>query len=389
VLAFLGIGLAMLSKGPVGAVLPFFTVLIYLLVEKDFRQLFHLKWLLGMLIVLVVISPSLLHLYKSFGLSGLKFYFISNNIGRITGEVAGSSTDYFFYLHTFLWAFLPWTPVVILALLKMAKTRMNDFTHKSFATGMLGSVVILLLILSVAKGKAPNYFLITVPVFSVFAGWWLAGFIQAEQNRQRQVFRFYLVFAGLYTLFFSFVVWFLGNRTLVLPFIVLFVSGLCLLAIAKSKELRFSALIAFLVLITAGLNLFLNVKVFHDLATFQGGTQVVKLFETNKKPGDRLYNFELDDYNLFFYSTGNTENIEKWEELYATMEKPGSWIYTNEIKYNDIIAMEYSIDTVYSIKQRGMNQVTLKFLNPATRENALTTNYLIVTGRKKVELKPD
>jgi hypothetical protein len=71
------------------------------------------------------------------------------------------------------------------------------------------------------------------------------------------------------------------------------------------------------------------------------------------------------------------------------MEKPGSWIYTNEIKYNDIMAMEYSIDTVYCIKQRGMNQVTLKFLNPATREKALTTNYLIVTGRKKAELKPD
>jgi 4-amino-4-deoxy-L-arabinose transferase-like glycosyltransferase len=389
VLAFLGIGLAMLSKGPVGAVLPFLTVLIYLLAEKDFRQIFHLKWILGILIVLVVISPSLLHLYKSFGLSGLKFYFISNNLGRITGEVAGSSTDYIFYLHTFLWAFLPWTPVVILALVKMAKTRLAGFCNKNFATAMLGSVLVFLLILSVAKGKAPNYFLITVPVFSVFAGWWLADFIQVEQKKQLQVFRFYLVFAGLYTLFFSFVIWFSGNRTLVLPFTVLFISGLCLLAVAKSKEPRFSILIAFLVLVTSALNLFLNVKVFPELATFQGGTQVVKLFETNKKPGDKLYNFELDDYNLFFYSTGNTENIEKWEELYATMEKPGSWIYTNEIKYNDIMAMEYSIDTVYCIKQRGMNQVTLKFLNPATRENALTTNYLIVTGRKKAELKPD
>ena len=112
VLALVGTGLAMLSKGPIGAVLPFLTVMIFLLAKRDFRQLFHPKWLLGVLIVLVLISPSLLHLYKSFGLSGLKFYFISNNIGRITGELAGSNTDYFFYLHTFLWAFLPWTPIV-------------------------------------------------------------------------------------------------------------------------------------------------------------------------------------------------------------------------------------------------------------------------------------
>jgi general stress protein CsbA len=323
-------------------------------------------------------------LYKSFGLSGLKFYFISNNIGRITGELAGSSTDSIFYLHTFLWAFLPWTPVVVLALVKMAKTRLAGFDNKNFVIGLIGSVLVLLLILSIAKGKAPNYFLITVAPFSVFAGWWLAGFMQAEQKKQRQVYRFYVAFAGLYTLFFAFVVWFLGNRTLVLPFTVLFISGLCLLAVAKSKELRFSALIAFLVLITAGLNLFLNYRVFPDLATFQGGRQVVNLFDKNKKPGDRLYSFELDDYNLYFYSTDKTENIENWEELYETMEKPGSWIYTNDIKYNDIMAMEYSIDTVYCIKQRGMNQINLEYLNPATREAALITNYVIVSGGKKL-----
>jgi len=47
ILGFVGIGLAMLTKGPVGAVLPFFFVLIYLLLKKDFRQLFHPKWILG------------------------------------------------------------------------------------------------------------------------------------------------------------------------------------------------------------------------------------------------------------------------------------------------------------------------------------------------------
>ncbi|HCE56793.1 MAG TPA: hypothetical protein DER09_03090, partial [Prolixibacteraceae bacterium] len=325
VLTFVGVGLAMLSKGPVGAVLPFLTVLIYLLAEKDFRQLFHPKWFLGILIVLVLISPSLLHLYRSFGLSGLKFYFIGNNIGRITGEVAGSSNDYIFYLHTFLWAFLPWTPVVILALVKMAKTRMSGFTHKSFAIGMIGSVLILLLILSVAKGKAPNYFLITVPVFSVFAGWWLAEFI-------------------------------------------------------RLKGQKISKLFASLVIVIAGINLFLNTKLFPELATYQGGKQVINLFETQKKPGDKLYNFVLEDYNLFFYATEKVENIETWEEFYEVAATKGAWIYTHEIKVNDIRSMNYTIDTVYQIRQRGMNEINIEFLNPATRNQALKTNYLVVTG---------
>lgn len=121
IFGFIGIGLAMFSKGPVGAVLPFFAVLGYLFYQKDFRQLFHPKWVLGLPIVLIIISPSLIHLYNSFGFVGLKFYFITNNFGRITGSYAGSSTDYFFYVHTLLWAFLPWTIIVVAAIYSTLK----------------------------------------------------------------------------------------------------------------------------------------------------------------------------------------------------------------------------------------------------------------------------
>jgi hypothetical protein len=64
------------------------------------------------------------------------------------------------------------------------------------------------------------------------------------------------------------------------------------------------------------------------------------------------------------------------------MEKPGTWLYTNEIKYRDIVGMNYNIDTVYQIRQRGMNRINLEFLNPKSREKSLKTNYLIVTGSK-------
>ncbi len=378
-LAFVGIGLAMLSKGPIGAVLPFLTVLIYLLAKRDYRQLFHPKWLSGILIVLVLIAPSLLHLYKSFGLGGLKFYFISNNIGRITGELAGSNTDYFFYLHTFLWAFLPWTPVVVILLVQLARTGLMGFKNKEFAAGLLGSVLILLLVLSVAKGKAPNYFLITIPVFAVFAGVWLADFEKKMIEVPKGFLKFYLGFAGLYCMFFAFLVWFLGDRSLVLPLLVLVVSGVGLFFIFKLKNDIFIKLMLFLVIISAGLNFFLNTKVYPELAAFQGGRQVLERFEKYKKAGDKLYNFDLEDYNLFFYSTEKVENIETWDEFYKVATTPGSWIYTHETKMKDFMDLKIQMDTVYPIRQRGMNKVTLKFLNPETREQALITNFLIVT----------
>jgi len=50
---------------------------------------------LGIIIALFVVSPSLIHLYKSFGTEGIRFFLITNNFGRISGGYAGSGTDFF------------------------------------------------------------------------------------------------------------------------------------------------------------------------------------------------------------------------------------------------------------------------------------------------------
>jgi hypothetical protein len=93
----------------------------------------------------------------------------------------------------------------------------------------------------------------------------------------------------------------------------------------------------------------------------------------------------LEEYELFFYSKQPVGEIKNWEYLHEVMEMPGTWLYTNEIKYNEIIKMNYNIDTVYQIRQRGMNRINLEFLNPKTREQSLKPLYLIVTGSKNAE----
>jgi 4-amino-4-deoxy-L-arabinose transferase-like glycosyltransferase len=384
VFGFLGVGLAMLTKGPVGAILPFFAVLLYLLVEKDFRQFFHPKWLLGIVIVLIVISPSLIHLYNSFGFNGLKFYFITNNFGRITGNYAGSSTDYFFYIHTLLWAFLPWTIIALAAIFSTVKywfTRKEDSKRSIY---LLGSVIGLVLILSVAKGKAPNYFLIAVAPLSVVAANWFKQITAAPVKKQRLFFVAHMVLTGLLATFFIFVA-FVFSDNLRFPIILIIALFVSVVFAAKTQMPSLRKLILISTIIAGTFNLFLNAKVFPDLYSYQGARRVLKLYEAQKTQQTKLYNFELEDFGLFFYARQPVENIDNWDELYKIMAKPGIWLYTNEIKYDDIIKMNYNIDTVYQIRQRGMNRINLEFLNPKTREQSLKPNYLIVTGSKKSE----
>ena len=382
ILGFVGVGLAMLSKGPVGAVLPFFAVLFYLVFQRDFRQLFHPKWLLGIFISLMVVSPTLIHLYNSFSVDGIKFFFITNNFGRITGEYAGSSTDYFFYFHTLLWSFLPWTIIVLFALFSAIKKWFLPEENTKWSSYLLGSVFVLLLILSVAKGKAPNYFLIAVAPISVVGGKWLAHFNSISEKKQRLFIVLQLIIIGLSAVFFVIVAVVFSSGEIWFSIVLLLILISVILIISKSGMHSLKKIILVSVILTSGLNLYMNAKVLPNLYSYQGARQVLKLYEEINQPENRLYNFEIEEYGLFFYSRQPVENIDNWDKLYENMAKPGTWIYTNEIKYNDIINMNYDIDTVYQIRQSGMNRISLEFLNPKTREQSLKPNYLIVTGGK-------
>jgi len=66
------------------------------------------------------------------------------------------------------------------------------------------------------------------------------------------------------------------------------------------------------------------------------------------------------------------------------MEKPGTWVYTDEDKFRHILFMGFPVDTVYEIKQRGMNQISREFLNSETREKSLSFNYLIKSKGREV-----
>ena len=88
IFAFIAIGFAMMSKGAIGGAIPAFALGTHLIVKRDFKQLFHPKWFLGILIALLTATPAFLGLIYQFGLEGIKFFFITNNVGRINRQIS-------------------------------------------------------------------------------------------------------------------------------------------------------------------------------------------------------------------------------------------------------------------------------------------------------------
>lgn len=377
IFGFFGVGLAMFSKGPIGAVIPFFAVLFYLISERSFKEIFRAKWLLGGLIVLVVISPTLVHLYKNFGAEGLRFYFITNNVGRITGKLAGSNSDPFFYLHTLLWAFLPWTFFVVFALFTEVKTWFNKTQKKLWSYFLLGSVFVMLLILSIAKGKAPNYFLIAVAPISVFVGNWLNVLANYSPQDQKRILFWQNIFVGLLGVFLVFLVVVYRLNGIYLPLFILLLSISLIVYSRKIETTGIKRMVLLSVIIVSSLNLYLNIQLLPAFYNYQAARQVLSIYEIEKELTDKLYNFHTEDYELFFYAQDSVIQINNSPDYNEMIKNKGTWLYTTKSGYDEFVRYGFKMDTVYYIPNKGMNKLNLKFLNPKTRESSLDTSYLI------------
>ena len=120
---------AVLTKGPVGALLPCLAMGIYCLIKKD-NFFFTVGWLTG-LCAASMLLPAVWYVaaYEQGGDSFLALV-REENLGRLTGSMGYDShvNPWYYNLLTILWGMLPWTIVTIVAMFvrKWQKPRLGD-----------------------------------------------------------------------------------------------------------------------------------------------------------------------------------------------------------------------------------------------------------------------
>ncbi|MGI9133215.1 MAG: ArnT family glycosyltransferase, partial [Rhodoferax sp.] len=101
------------------------------LYQGRWRQIYQPRWLLALLLTLLCCAPELLALYLQFDahpekqvfgqtqVSGIRFFLWVSQFGRFfnTGPIRNEAGSPWYYLHVFVWAFLPWVALFGVALL--------------------------------------------------------------------------------------------------------------------------------------------------------------------------------------------------------------------------------------------------------------------------------
>ncbi|MFD2147501.1 ArnT family glycosyltransferase [Mucilaginibacter antarcticus] len=168
------IACAIMTKG-MFAIIPIGGAIVgHFIITQQWKSLFHLRWLVGVIFIFIFILPELYCLYRQFdahpeklvfgqhNVSGIRFFFWDSQFGRFfnTGPIKGNG-DPSFFIHTTLWAFLPWSLLLFVAIYRFIK----DGSKRLKATDWycISASLLTFLLFSASKFQLPHYLNIVFP----------------------------------------------------------------------------------------------------------------------------------------------------------------------------------------------------------------------------------
>lgn len=375
ILGFTGIGLAMLSKGPIGAAIPAFAVVGHLLLKKDFKTLIDYRWYAGIALSLLIVSPALIGLMNQFGWKGIRFFFWDNNVGRITGSYVKAINDPLFYVHNLLYLFLPWSLLFFISAFYEFKLQIkNKFRTAEYFT--FTGIWIYFIILNSASSQLPNYIFSIMPLIAVLTAKWTDISIQKNQLLFRifiitQKVVVFLVWMGIFII--SFYLFPRPNWHIMLLIIIGIGTGYYASTRIQNSTAR---LLLPSVIVFATLSVLLNTHVFPYMFSFQAPPKAARYFTEFAVKNDRLYNYKYDEYELFFYSEPEATQLYNDDEMKTVAGKKGNWIFTDAAGYAEIEKLNLVPELVLKYRHLYLNRGG-RFINPRTRNNVLKPMYLI------------
>lgn len=373
----LGLALGFSTKGMIGVAMPCIAVFLHLAWRRDWARLFDWRWLALLPCFLLFAAPVLYAYYHQFGAGGVKFILWSQNFERLAGERFGNAgaDDKLFFVHTFLWAFLPWSLLALAAVWAHLRAAAGALRQPRPGVEMLtlGTLLVIFTIISLSRFKLPHYLNILLPLFSVMLGAWLAA--RPVERAGRAAWAAQLV-----------VVLLLAVLALALNGWAFPVSGMLAPALAAFALLAGAVLVLrsqgsvrlLLCSLTAAVafNVLLNFNFYPQLLRYQAGNMLAAQLERLGVAADDVVYLEGEARaNSFDFYTARLTPALSVDDVAA---RPGATIvYTGESGLDALEAAGLKTEALAVTPDFRVTRLNSRFLSPLTREQGLQFHYLL------------
>lgn len=390
VLGAFGAGIAFSTKGQIALVVIGVSLLCHLAYTRKWKRLLSWKVLIALLVFGITIAPMLYAYYLQFDLhpekvirgkdhrSGIFFIFWEQSFERMSGEGVGkNSSDFFFFFHTFLWVFLPWTVLALIAYW----TRLRTFWKQKFAYNQkmefltLGGITILFGLISFAQFKLPHYMNILIPLYAILSASYLYLLKEKEKQRVARVILVFQYFILSLVFVFTVLVCFYVFKFkyyhgyFVLVAILGVITYFCL-----KREALYLRIITISVCSSLLLNGLLNTHFYPRLLQYQGGSTMAEKVVEHQIPVDKIFKIsERHTWALDFYNQKPIEILP----VFDLENQSGIWIYATDQELEQLVNNGYHWHEQITVDQFRITRLQIKFLNPNTRQKKLEQVHLV------------
>lgn len=407
--AALGISFAMMAKGPIGIMVPVLAIGSWIVGEGRWKDIIKWQYLVLLALVAVMLAPMLFGLYTQFDLqpeksvgmvtphgiekqtnvSGLKFYLWTQSFGRITGEnVWKNNTGPFFFVHNFLWSFLPWALVFLLAFFTRIRQLVLSLLKKDEQPELLtlGGFILPFIALSMSAYKLPHYIFVVYPLASILlASWWVKVWESENKAVKNTVlilqFIIWLAFTAAVVLIHFWVfkgAWFIASMALVVQMVALW------FLIRSSRRAR-NLIVAVVLSAVAG-NLSMNGWFYPQLMDYQAGSNAAMAVKNLNLDPAEVYNYRFHTFTYYYYRGEFTQSITPALAEKKLVKGENVYVVTDE-KGVKALGKTFEYTTLHAFGTHSITKLSGKFLNPKTRNETLQKVSLIQIIGKKENLK--
>ena len=381
ILGFIGIGLAFSTKGPLGLLIPILALGPYILYQGRWKDIFRPEWLLGIMIVFVVLIPMIFSIYNQHGMAGIRFHFWDQSFGRITGNTKWEdTTGPFFFVHSFLWSFLPWTIIALVAYVKKWIGVFKAFgKDESFEVITLGGITLVFIAMSLAQYKLPHYTNVIFPLVAILTGDYIdktfkqikwEGFGRYLSISQTVLNILLWVAVGLSFYIFSDV------SILVYILEIAFFAGF--LYLLFKKENQFPKIFSTTLVTIIGVAFVLNLHFYPSLNPFQAGAVVGRDIKEMKIPAEDVLIYKAHKPATDVYSEMIIPRTKDQHQLDSILDNDRPrYIFTSTEGLEELKQSNIKMVTIKTYNDFHTSTLTLPFLNPATRSETLKKCYLL------------
>ncbi|WP_214653007.1 ArnT family glycosyltransferase [Mucilaginibacter segetis] len=360
----------------------------HLMITRQWKQLFNWRWLLAAALIMLFILPEIYCLYVQFdahpekivfgqtGVSGIKFFFWDSQFGRFfnTGPIKGHG-DPTFFIHTTLWAFLPWSLILFAAIYHFIKTGVKNVHQREWFC--LSGALLTFLLFSASKFQLPHYLNIVFPFFAIITAQYLYGLRSAKAVqiiRIMQIVLCVLLIIVIAVLHYYFrpeeFTWHVGLTVLIWLGVLLVLPGNMPKTDYQQTAFR-TAIIAFIV------NLYLNLAFYPSLLHYQAGSEAAMWINAhNRLNMPVVQNFEQESYPMEFYLRQPLLMIAD-DDAHSKLPVP-CFFYGSEPQVRAMQIKGYKVQKRAAFSRYWITRLNPAFLNHNTRSMQTDTMLVVI-----------